>query len=71
MPEVLLPEFAAAYGPLAALALYLWVNRQKAVPVEDATKDLRDALKRIETATRRIEVALSRIEAIMGERNHD
>lgn len=61
MPDALLPEIATAYGPLAALALYLWVNRQKPAPAEDVSKEIREAL-------RRIEADITTIKAILSER---
>jgi hypothetical protein len=62
--EALLPDLATTYGPLAALGLYLWVNRPKTAPVEDAGKDIRESL-------RRIEADLVAVRAILTERKHD
>lgn len=38
MPDSLLTEVAATYGPLAALAVYLWINRSRQAPTDNAAE---------------------------------
>lgn len=61
MPDPLIADLATTYGPIGAIALWLWINRAKAAPTDDVAK-------RLENKVDQIVNGMTRIEAILEER---